>query len=74
MPNIAKRAIARTSEFVSDHKTAITIIVTAVVTTAAGVAFEKIVKDGYVEAANEFLEDKGLTAEFVAKYFEYPIN
>lgn len=71
--NIVKRAAARTSEFVSDHKTAITIVTTATVTTVLCAKLTKLLKDGYTETVTEFLAAKGLTDEFNA-LFEEPIN
>lgn len=52
----AKKAIARTQEFVSDHKTAIAVAATA---TVAVVLHRRTVK-----VWNEFLETEGLMDKF----------
>lgn len=70
MKNTAKRALARTSAFVQDHKTAITIVTTAAVTTAACIKLTKSLNAGFAETANEFLTEKGLLEEFTNRYFE----
>jgi phage terminase large subunit-like protein len=64
--NNVKKTIASAKSFVSDHKTAITVTVTAAATTVACVAFTRALKNGYVETVNEFLAEKGLTDEFTA--------
>jgi hypothetical protein len=66
--NPAKKAIARAQEFVSDHKTAITIVATATATAAVCAKLTKSLRDGYVETVTEFLAEKNLTDEFNALF------
>lgn len=55
-----KNALINTKEFVSDHKVAITAIVTATVTTAVMIRVHR----GAVESWNSFLDEKDLTTEY----------
>lgn len=64
--NPIKKTIAAAKEFVSDHKTAITVGVTAAATTVGCIALTRALRNGYVETVNEFLAEKGLTDEFNA--------
>lgn len=58
--NHAKRALSRTQKFVSDHKVAISVTATAVVTATACLALNR----RNLKVMNEFLTEKGLLEEF----------
>jgi len=58
--NPVKKAAARVQEFVSDHKVAIAVTTTAVVTTAVMIRVNR----GAVRQWNDFLAERGLTNEF----------
>jgi hypothetical protein len=57
-----KNALARTQKFVSDHRVALTIAATAVITT---VVVNKT-KDNMYASAKDFIESKGLLDEYYA--------
>lgn len=63
-----KKAASAAGNFVNDHKVAIAITGTFVATAA----LSKWVRNGVIEAHEEFLNEKGLFEEFTAKYFEDP--
>lgn len=58
--NPAKRALARTQEFVSDHRVAIAIGVATTVTAVGCVLIQRSAIEGW----NKFLTEKGLIDEF----------
>lgn len=64
--NAIKKAAARAQEFVSDHKTAITIATTVTATTVACITLTRVLSSGFTETLNDFLSEKNLTEEFNA--------
>lgn len=62
--NPAKKFVARTQQFVTDHKVAIAITATATVTTGA---FVKVVR-GIVSERDEFLTENGLLEKFYSRF------
>lgn len=68
--NPAKRALARAKNFATDHKTALTVALTATATTVVLVAASRAVSTVYSAKVTEFLAEKGLTDEFNALFDE----
>lgn len=64
--NPIKKTIASAKEFVSNHKTAITIVVTATATTTALYGVARACSTGYTETVTEFIAENGLTDKFKA--------
>lgn len=62
--NPAKKAFARTSQFVSDHKVAITAVTAVTVTS---VLFVKVI-NGAEKDVNNFLDEHGLLEKFHARF------
>lgn len=58
--NPAKRVLARTQQFVSNHKVAIAVVASTAVTAAACLKLNK----RNINQMNEFLTEKGLFDEF----------
>lgn len=63
-----KKAASVAGNFIEDHKVAIAITGTFVATAA----LSRWVRNGVIEAHEEFLNDKNLMSEFTARYFEDP--
>lgn len=63
-----KKAASVTGNFIQDHKVAIAIAGTFVATTFAA----RWVRNGVIEAHEEFLKEKNLFEEFTTTYFEDP--
>jgi len=67
--NAAKKTLAVTKKFVTDHKVALTAITTA---TATAAVFVKKQKDA-IREVNEFLAEKGLYEEFQNRFTDMDI-
>lgn len=61
MKNAVKKAAVSTRNFVAAHKTPIVIVATAATTVAA----MRVLTQGALKEAYEFIEDKGLMDDFV---------
>lgn len=59
--NAAQKALTATKNFVADHKTPITIVVTAATTATLS---KKVFGQAY-KVAEQFIESKGLSEEFL---------
>lgn len=62
--NPAKRALVRSAKFVSDHRTPIAVVTTAVVTT---IVVKKTVGNMH-KAAIDFMAEKGILDEYYATF------
>jgi hypothetical protein len=66
----AKKTIARTKNFVTKHKTPITIVATAAATAVA----MRNLKAGALKEAYEFIEANGLTHQFVESTAPFTVD
>lgn len=62
------KAASSTLNFVEKHKVAIAVTGTVV----ACATITRMIGNSTLEAYEEFIEEKGLTAEFITRYFEDP--